>query len=67
LIGRWKTEGTTTDASGRAVDRIDAIDTYKRLPGGAVLHLIDARSPPNASPACPPDAPILNVWLSQEV
>jgi hypothetical protein len=40
LIGRWKTEGQTT---GAAVDRIDAIDTYERLPGGALLHLVDAR------------------------
>jgi hypothetical protein len=39
LIGRWKTEGQTT---GPAVDRIDAIDTYERLPGGALLHLVDA-------------------------
>jgi hypothetical protein len=40
LIGRWKTEGRTI---GGAVDRIDAIDTYERLPGGALLHLVDAR------------------------
>ena len=43
LIGRWKTAGTTTDAAGVAVDRIDALDTYERLPGGALLHLVDAR------------------------
>jgi hypothetical protein len=43
LIGRWKTEGWTTDASGVQVDRIEAVDTYKRLPGGALLHLVDAR------------------------
>jgi hypothetical protein len=41
LIGRWKTEGQTTDAGGG--DRIDAIDTYERLPGGALLHLVDAQ------------------------
>jgi hypothetical protein len=40
LIGRWKTEGQTTAV---AVERIDAIDTYERLPGGALLHLVDAR------------------------
>jgi hypothetical protein len=43
LIGNWKTEGTTTDASAVPVDRIDATDTYERLPGGALLHLVDAR------------------------
>jgi len=41
LVGRWRTEGQTSDASGG--DRIDAIDTYERLPGGALLHLVDAR------------------------
>jgi hypothetical protein len=43
LIGRWKTEGWTTDTSGVQVDRIEAVDTYERLPGGALLHLVDAR------------------------
>jgi hypothetical protein len=43
LIGKWKTEGRTTDASAVPADRIDAIDTYERLPGGALLHLVDAR------------------------
>jgi Protein of unknown function (DUF1579) len=43
LIGRWKTEGQTIDASGAPPHRIDAIDTYERLPGGALLHLVDAR------------------------
>jgi hypothetical protein len=43
LIGRWKTEGWTTDAAGVQVDRIDAVDTYEWLPGGALLHLVDAR------------------------
>jgi hypothetical protein len=41
LIGRWKTKGRTSDAS--AADRIDATDTYERLPGGALLHLVDAK------------------------
>jgi hypothetical protein len=43
LIGRWKTKGRTIDASGAPPDQIDAIDTYERLPGGALLHLVDAR------------------------
>jgi Protein of unknown function (DUF1579) len=43
LIGRWKTEGRTIDASGAPADEIDAVDTYERLPGGALLHLVDAR------------------------
>jgi hypothetical protein len=40
LIGRWKTEGRAADMSA---ERIDAIDTYERLPGGALLHLVDAK------------------------
>jgi hypothetical protein len=40
LIGEWKTAGLTTDVPAR---RIDAVDTYERLPGGALLHLVDAR------------------------
>jgi len=43
LIGKWKTEGTTTDASAVPAGGIDAIDTYERLPAGALLHLVDAR------------------------
>lgn len=43
LIGRWKTEGRTIDASGAPANQIDAIDTYERLPGGALLHLVDAQ------------------------
>ncbi len=43
LVGRWKTEGQTIDASGAPADQIDAIDTYERLPGGALLHLVDAQ------------------------
>jgi hypothetical protein len=42
LIGRWKTEGRTTEPSGTPADRIEAVDTYERLPGGALLHLVDA-------------------------
>lgn len=40
LIGRWRTAGRITGAGG---DRIDAVDTYERLRGGALLHLVDAR------------------------
>jgi hypothetical protein len=40
LIGKWKTEGLTTDVPPQ---RIDAVDTYERLPGGALLHVVDAR------------------------
>jgi len=43
LLGRWKTEGKTTEASAGPAARIAAIDTYERLPGGALLHLVDAR------------------------
>jgi Protein of unknown function (DUF1579) len=43
LIGRWKTEGQAIDASGAPADQIDAVDTYERLPGGALLDLVDAR------------------------
>jgi hypothetical protein len=42
LIGRWKTQGWTTAAWGTP-ERIDAVDTYQRLPGGALLHLVDGR------------------------
>jgi Protein of unknown function (DUF1579) len=43
LVGRWKTEGQTIDASGAPGDQIDAIDPYERLPGGALLNLVDAQ------------------------
>jgi hypothetical protein len=43
LIGRWKTEGWTAEAPGAPAARIDAVDTYERLPGGALLHVVDAR------------------------
>jgi hypothetical protein len=43
LIGKWKTEGLTTEVPGAPPQRIDAVDTYERLPGGALLHLVDAR------------------------
>ena len=43
LIGRWRTEGWTREAAGSPAARIDAVDTYERLPGGALLHRVDAR------------------------
>ena len=43
LVGRWRTEGWTIDPAGGEGDRIEATDTYERLPGGALLHLVDAR------------------------
>jgi hypothetical protein len=43
LVGRWRTEGWTREEAGNPPERIDAIDTYEWLPGGAaVLHLVDA-------------------------
>jgi hypothetical protein len=39
LVGRWKTDGRVVGGG----DRISAVDTYERLPGGALLHLVDAR------------------------
>jgi hypothetical protein len=41
LVGRWKTEGRASEGAGAG--RIDAVDTYERLPGGALLHRVDAR------------------------
>lgn len=43
LIGRWKTDGWTRETAGSDAARIDAVDTYERVPGGALLHLVDAR------------------------
>jgi catechol 2,3-dioxygenase-like lactoylglutathione lyase family enzyme len=43
LIGRWRTQGRTTAASRVPPDQIDAVDTYERPPGGALLHLVEAR------------------------
>ena len=42
LIGKWQTDGLTTDGPGGPAQRVDAVDTYERLPGGALLHLVDA-------------------------
>src|SRR5829696_8698104 len=43
LVGSWKTEGWTREAAGTLSARIEATDTYERLPGGALLHRVDAR------------------------
>jgi Protein of unknown function (DUF1579) len=43
LIGTWNTEGWTREGPGAPAVRIDAVDTYEWLPGGAVLHRVDAR------------------------
>jgi hypothetical protein len=43
LLGRWKTAGRTIEGAGALAQVIDALDTYERLPGGALLHLVDAR------------------------
>jgi Protein of unknown function (DUF1579) len=43
LVGRWHTEGWTRDEAGHQAERIDAIDSYDWLSGGAaVLHLVEA-------------------------
>ena len=43
LVGRWHTQGWTKEEAGRLPERIDAIDTYEWLPGGAaLLHVVDA-------------------------
>ena len=42
LIGNWKTDGLTTEGPGAPAQQVDAVDTYERLPGGALLHLVDA-------------------------
>jgi hypothetical protein len=44
LIGRWRTEGWTTETAETPAARIDAVDTYEWLPGRfALLHRVDAR------------------------
>jgi len=43
LTGNWKTKGWTKEAPGVPASRIEAVDTYERLPGGALLHRVDAR------------------------
>jgi Protein of unknown function (DUF1579) len=44
LIGRWRTEGWTSETDAAPAARIEAVDTYKWLPGRfALLHTVDAR------------------------
>jgi Protein of unknown function (DUF1579) len=43
LIGIWNTEGWTKEGPGVPAVKIDAVDTYEWLPGGAVLHRVDAK------------------------
>lgn len=43
LVGMWHTQGWTRVEVGSPPERIDAIDTYEWLPGGAaLLHVVDA-------------------------
>jgi hypothetical protein len=44
LTGIWRTEGWTAGAPGEPEERIEAVDAYEWLPGGAgLLHVVDAR------------------------
>jgi hypothetical protein len=43
LVGRWRTLGRTIEVEGAEPLEIDAVDTYEWLPGGALLHRVDAR------------------------
>jgi hypothetical protein len=44
LIGRWRTEGWTSETAEAPAARIEAVDTYEWLPGRyALLHTVDAR------------------------
>lgn len=43
LVGKWHTKGYTRPTADTPVAEIDATDEYDRLPGGALLHLVDAR------------------------
>jgi hypothetical protein len=44
LIGRWKTDGWTTETQGEAATKVDAVDTYEWAPGGyALLHAVEAK------------------------
>ena len=42
LVGAWRTRGSVRAMGGQPAAAIDAIDTYERVPGGALLHLVDA-------------------------
>ena len=44
LVGRWRTEGWTSETAELPGVRIEALDTYEWLPGRfALLHTVDAR------------------------
>lgn len=44
LVGRWHTQGWTTETGDAPATRIDAVDTYEWLPGRfGLLHRVDAR------------------------
>jgi hypothetical protein len=43
LVGRWRTRGSVRALHGQPAAGIDAIDTYERVAGGALLHLVDAQ------------------------
>jgi predicted enzyme related to lactoylglutathione lyase len=44
LTGRWRTQGRVRAGDDERAARIDAVDTYRWLPGGfALLHTVDAR------------------------
>jgi hypothetical protein len=42
LVGRWRTRGSVRALGGEPAAAIEAVDTYERVPGGALLHLVDA-------------------------
>jgi Protein of unknown function (DUF1579) len=44
LVGRWRTEGRTSETAEAPAARIEALDTYEWLPGRfGLLHTVDAR------------------------
>jgi hypothetical protein len=44
LIGRWKTDGWTTETEDAPATKVDALDTYEWAPGGyALLHSVEAK------------------------
>ena len=43
LVGRWRTTGRTIGTALAASTAIEATDEYAWLPGGSLLHTVDAR------------------------
>jgi hypothetical protein len=44
LVGRWRTEGWTTETTAAPASRIEAVDIYEWLPGRfALLHTVHAQ------------------------